>query len=130
MTLAHKYGSVNIIMIAMLLQVVGILIPALTSNMYLNLFSGVLYGGTFVGLVALFMNLGGKIAGSNPVILMGALTTAYGVGQVGAPLYSVKLIEVFGNYNMVLYVTAAIVFSGVIFLIFAKKIATIEQQKL
>ena len=81
MMLAHKYGSVNIIILAMFLQVIGIMISALTNNIYLNLFSGILYGGTFVGLVALFMNLGGKLAGNNPVMLMGALTTAYGIGQ-------------------------------------------------
>ncbi|MCP4971060.1 MAG: YbfB/YjiJ family MFS transporter [Arcobacter sp.] len=130
MTLASKKGSVNIIIISMLLQVIGILIPALTTNMYLNLFSGVLYGGTFVGLVALFMNLGGKLSGSNPVILMGALTTSYGIGQVGAPLYSVKLIEIFGTYNIALYVTAFIVFSGAILLFFAKNIMSDEQKKL
>ena len=86
MRLAHKYGSVNIIIIAMSLQIVGILIPTFSTNMYLNLFSGILYGATFVGLVALFMNLGGKLAASNPVMLMGALTTAYGIGQVTVPL--------------------------------------------
>lgn len=130
MTLAHKYGSVNIIIVAMLLQMVGILIPALTSNMYLNLLSGALYGGTFVGLVALFMNLGGKLAGNNPVLLMGALTTAYGIGQVTAPLYSVKLIEMFDSYTQSLYVTAVIVFVGVLLLFFAKKVATKEQRSL
>lgn len=130
MTLANKYGSVNIIIIAMILQVIGIMIPALSTNMYLNLFSGVLYGGTFVGLVALFMNLGGKIAGSNPVILMGALTTAYGVGQVAAPLYSVKLIEMFDSYSQALYLTAFIVSSGVVLLLLAKKIGTLEQNRL
>jgi predicted MFS family arabinose efflux permease len=130
MTLAHKYGSVNIIIIAMLFQVIGILIPAISTNIYLNLFAGALFGGTFVGLVALFMNLGGKIAGANPVILMGALTTAYGIGQVGAPLYSVKLIEIFGNYSMALYVTAFIVFAGALLLFFAKKLLSPEQQKL
>ena len=41
MTLANKFGSVNIIIIAMILQIIGILIPALSANMYLNLFSGV-----------------------------------------------------------------------------------------
>ncbi|MDZ7880463.1 MAG: YbfB/YjiJ family MFS transporter [Saprospiraceae bacterium] len=122
MRLAHKYGSVNIIIIAMSLQIVGILIPTLTTNMYLNLFCGVLYGGTFVGLVALFMNLGGKLAGKNPVMLMGALTTAYGIGQVTAPLYAVSLTELTGNYNYALYITASIVLFGVIILLIAKKI--------
>ena len=120
MMLAHKYGSVNIIIFAMFLQVIGIMISALTNNIYLNLFSGILYGGTFVGLVALFMNLGGKLAGNNPVMLMGALTTAYGIGQVTAPLYSVALIEHFKNYDYALYVTALIVFGGIVLLIFTK----------
>lgn len=120
MMLAHKYGSVNIIILAMFLQVIGIMISALTNNIYLNLFSGILYGGTFIGLVALFMNLGGKLAGNNPVMLMGALTTAYGIGQVAAPLYSVALIEHFKNYDYALYVTAFIVFSGIVLLILTK----------
>ena len=121
MRLAHKYGSVNIIIIALLIQMVGILIPTFTSNIYLNLFSGVFYGGTFVGLVALFMNLGGQLAKHNPVVLMGALTTSYGIGQVIAPLYSVYLIEKFGNYDYALYLTALIVFGGVLLLLIAKK---------
>ena len=120
MNLAHKYGSVNIIMVAMFLQVIGILISALSNNLYLNLFSGVLYGGTFVALVALFMSLGGRLAKGNPVILMGALTTAYGIGQVLAPLYCVSLIESFGDYTYALYLTAFIVSCGIILLITTK----------
>lgn len=120
MHLAHKYGNVNIIIIAMSIQIIGILIPTLSSNLYLNLLSGILYGGTFVGLVALFMHLGGKLAGKNPVMLMGALTTAYGIGQVTAPLYAVNLTEQSGNYNQALYVTAIIVFSGVLMLLSTK----------
>ena len=121
MRLAHNYGSINMIIIALLLQAIGILIPAFTSNIYLNLLSGVLYGGTFIGLVALFMNLGGQLSHGNPVILMGALTTSYGVGQVIAPLYSVYLIEKFGNYDYALYLTALIVLGGILLLFIAKK---------
>ncbi len=121
MRLAHKYGSVNIIIVSMIIQLIGILIPTISSNIYLNLISGVLYGGTFVGLVALFMNLGGKLSKGNPVVLMGALTTSYGIGQVIAPLYSVVLIEYFGNYNYALYLTAFIVFIGIVLLFIAKK---------
>lgn len=130
MNLAHKYGSVNIIIISMFLLFIGIMIPTLSSNMYLNLLSGVLYGGTFVGLVGLFLNVGGKLAGNNPVVLMGAMTTAYGVGQVLGPLYSVALIDSFKDYNYALYVTASIVFGGILFLLYAKKISTPEQNKL
>ena len=124
MRLAHKYGSINIIIIAMSIQIIGILIPTLTSNMYLNLFCGILYGFTFAGLVALFMNFGGKLAGKNPVMLMGALTTAYGIGQVTAPLYAVSLTELTGNYDFALYVTASIVAFGVFLLLMAKRFKT------
>ncbi len=127
MRLAHRYGSVNIIIIAMSIQIIGILIPTLSHNLYLNLLSGILYGGTFVGLVALFMHLGGKLAGNNPVMLMGALTTAYGIGQVSGPLYAAILTSQSGDYNNALYVTAAIVFSGVLMLL-ASKIFNIGQR--
>jgi len=130
MTLAHKYGSVNIIIITLLVQMVGILIPTFTNNIYMNLLSGVLYGGTFVGLVGMFMNLGGKLAVHNPVVLMGAVTTSYGLGQVIAPLYSVYFIEHYGSYDYALYLTAAIVFVGVLLLFFAKTIMTEEQKRL
>ena len=122
MRLAHNYGSINIIISAMALQVIGILIPSFSINIYLNLLSGAIYGSTFIGLVALFMNLGGQLAGRNPVVLMGAMTAAYGIGQVSAPLYSVALIESFGNYNIALYVTASIVLVGILFLLYAKRV--------
>jgi predicted MFS family arabinose efflux permease len=121
MRLAHRFGSIKVIMLAMGLQVIGILLPTMTSSITLILLSGLLYGGTFVGLVALFLNLGGKIAAHNPVILMGAFTTAYGIGQVSAPLYSVALVNLSGNYDYALYVTAAIVTSGILLLLYGRR---------
>lgn len=122
MRLAAKYGSVPVIITAMLIQTVGILIPTLTNNPALNILSGIFYGGTFVGLVALFLNLGGKLAKNNPVVLMGALTTAYGVGQVVGPLYASTLAEWSGNYNLSLYVTAFIVFGGAMLLFITERL--------
>ena len=123
MRLAHRYNNIDVIIVAMFLQLIGILIPALFSNIYLNLLSAALYGSTFIGLVALFMNLGGKISPKNPVTLMGAMTAAYGVGQVGAPLYSVALTSHFGNYNTTLYLTAFILFLGILALQAAKRVS-------
>jgi len=122
MMLAQRYGSVDIIIAGFVLQIVGILIPTFTNDMTLNLLSGALYGSTFIGHVALFMNYGGKLAGKNPVVFMGAMTTAYGIGQVSAPLYSVTLFEKYGNYDMALYVTAFIVSFGILFLLIAKRV--------
>lgn len=76
------------------------------------------------------MNLGGKLSGDNPVILMGAITIANGIGQVIAPLYSVYFIDTFSSYNYALYLTSFIVFCGVFLLFFAKTIMTNEQKKI
>ncbi len=122
MRLAQKYGSVNMIIIAFILQIIGILIPTMTNTISLNILSGALYGSTFIGHVALFMHHGGKLAGKNPVIFMGAMTAAYGIGQVSAPLYSVALFEKYANYDMTLYVTAFITSFGIVFLMFAKNL--------
>ena len=68
------------------------------------------------------MNLGGQLSNGNPVVLMGALTTSYGIGQVIAPLYSVYFIEKFGTYDYSLYLTALIVLGGAFLLLISKKI--------
>ncbi len=127
MRLAHNHGTINMIIMAMLLQILGILIPALSNNMYLNLLSGALYGSTFIGLVALFMNRAGQLAKENPVVLMGGMTAAYGIGQVLAPLYSVLLIDKYGTYNITMFVTAGIVFVGVLLLLLAKQFEHLEK---
>lgn len=116
MRLASFYGSVNIILVCMVLLIVSILIPTFTSSLLLNLVSAFLYGATFIALVGLFLNLGGKIANSNPVFLMGALTSSYGIGQITAPLYSIALIKKYHNYDSTLYLTAFIMLLGVIVL--------------
>jgi len=119
MRLAHRFGSINIMIIAMMIQIVGILIPTISSNIYLNLLSGILYGSTFIGLVALFMNYGGQLAGNNPVFIMGAITSAYGIGQILAPLYCIVFIEQYNSYNPALYLTALIVSAGILLLAYA-----------
>jgi predicted MFS family arabinose efflux permease len=122
MTLAHKYGSVDIIIITFILQIIGILIPALSDNLYLNLFASGLYGSTFIGQVALFMHYGGKLAGKNPVVFMGSMTVAYSIGQIIAPLYYIALYESYGNYDKGMFLTAFIVSFGIVALLLAKKI--------
>lgn len=126
MRLAHKYTSINMIILAMLLQIIGILIPTFTQNVIFNLISGAIYGSTFIGLTALFMNLGGKLSGENPVVLMGAITSAYSLGMIVAPLYSVAFFEKYKSYDYSLYLTAGVVMFGVLLLIYGKKFSIKE----
>jgi len=120
MRLANRFGSINIMMVAMALQIVGIVIPIFSVNIVMNLISGLLFGSTFIGLVALFMNFGGQLSNKNPVFIMGAITAAYGLGQIVAPLYCVAIINKFNSYDLALYLTATIVFCGILLLWYAK----------
>lgn len=120
MKLAYKHGSVNMIILALFIQIIGILIPSLTNNIILNILSGFLYGMTFIGLTALFMNLVSKLSHKNPIFLMGIITSAYSIGMIIAPLYCIALFEKFHSYNYSLYVTSIIVFIGTLLLIYAK----------
>jgi predicted MFS family arabinose efflux permease len=129
MRMAHRFNTVDVIIITFVLQIIGILIPTFTNNIYFNLLSGALYGSTFIAHVALFMSYGGKLAGKNPVIFMGAMTAAYGIGQVSAPLYSVYFYQKQGSYDTALYITAAIAFIGIVFLLFAKSLKEKVTQK-
>lgn len=122
MRLAHRYGSINMIIIVSFFQIIGILIPTFSHAVWLNLLSAALYGATFISHVALFMHYGGKISEKNPVVLMGALTAVYSVGQVSAPLYSVYFYNQYQNYNATLYMTACIVFLGLMAMLYAKRL--------
>jgi len=61
---------------------------------------------------------------------MAAFTTAYGVGQVSAPLYSVALFEYSGFYDMALMLTGFIVFCGALLLYFTKNNGAIKEYNL
>ena len=129
MNMASRYGYIPVIQFALLLQVIGILIPTFTSIPMVNLLSAAIYGFTFAPLVALFINLGGAIAKENPVVLMGAFTSAYGIGQITAPLYAVYLTNLSGNYNYALYLTAFIVSLGFIALSLSKRLSSYSNLK-
>lgn len=110
-------------MVWLIVGIVGILISVFITKITLILLSGALYGSTFIGLVALFLNLGDQLAEKNLVVLMGSMTAAYGIGQVAAPLYSIALIDYFGNYNATLCLTALIVLIGISLLLCIKRMA-------
>lgn len=118
--LAHQYGSLNMIILALFIQALGIILPSLTDDLYLNILSGISYGSTMVGLTALFMNYGGELFPHNPTFIMGALTSSYGIGQIIAPLYCIYFFKLYGSYNIALFVTSACVLMGMFLLLVIK----------
>ena len=109
---AQALGPVRALLIAYGVQVVSVLIPALTDAAGWNLLGALLYGGTFVGIVSLTLTLIGLRYPANPAKAMARLTLSYGVAQVVAPAMTGYIVAITGSYAGALWVTAGVMGLG------------------
>jgi len=115
--IARKTGYLYALLAAYVLQVVGIILPAINDTLMALLLSALLFGGTFIACVSLVLTMAGKFFPSNPARFMGVMTLAYGAAQIIAPVFTGYLTEAFGSYNLGLYFSAGIMIIGVTFLL-------------
>lgn len=120
--IARRIGYLGALIAAMLLQVVGIVLPALTSSLAGILFSAVLYGSTFLGCVSLVLTMAGKLYPQSPARMMGRLTLAYGVAQIIAPALTGMLAETTGHYGIGLWLAGGFVALGAVLLIWLRQV--------
>jgi len=80
----RRYRSAEtLLVIALLLQVISAVLPALVRGPAAATVSAVLFGGTFIGAVMLSMEAGARIGIPRSAAV---LTAGYGVGQIVGPL--------------------------------------------
>ncbi|MDO6825603.1 YbfB/YjiJ family MFS transporter [Marinobacter sp. 1_MG-2023] len=115
--IARRTGYLYALLAAYILQVVGIILPAIDDSLTALLLSAFLFGGTFIACVSLVLTMAGKFFPSNPARFMGVMTLAYGAAQIIAPAFTGYLTEAFGSYNLGLYFSAGIMIIGVTFLL-------------
>ncbi|GGK57759.1 YbfB/YjiJ family MFS transporter [Amphritea balenae] len=114
---ARKLGELNALLIAFLIQIVGIILPALNDNFWVVLTSAVLYGGSFIAIVSLVLAMAGRFYPTKPAKLMGKLTLLYGIAQIGAPAIAGIIADNGGSYADSLYIAAAISVLGAIMIL-------------
>jgi len=114
--IARVMGTLKALQLAYGLQIVGIVIPAISGSLTAVIVSSILYGATFIGIVSLMLTMVGKFYPTKPAKPMGKLTLSYGVAQIAAPALAGNLAETTGSYNGSLYIAAAIMAVGMIFL--------------
>jgi MFS family permease len=107
--LAHRWPRSTLILVALIVQAVGIALPGLVGGVAPALISAVLFGNTFVGIVSLSLAVGAHLQFPRSVPL---LTAGYGVGQILGPLVVKPLLH--GGYHDALLVAAAIVAAGAV----------------
>lgn len=122
---AIRIGQIEALMLAYGLQVISVILPVLTTDVSLNVISGILYGNTFVGIVSLALSLVGRSFPNNPAKAMAKLTLSYGLAQIIAPAMSGYIANATGSYNGALEITAVVLAIGVVLLMMLKQLKPI-----
>ena len=114
--ISTTWGQIPALLLAYGLQIVSILLPAVSDGTGANLASAVLYGGTFVGIVSLTLSIIGRCFPANPAKAMARLTLSYGVAQIVAPAMAGYIATATGSYRGALLVAAVVMLAGMGFL--------------
>jgi MFS family permease len=80
-------------------QLVGVLLPALSRSPTAFLLSAVLVGGTFMGTATIAMSAARMVAGQLSFNILAVMTAGYGIGQILGPLMSDLLFHRFGGFE-------------------------------
>jgi len=108
-SLSQRWTVPTLLLAALVMQAVGIALPALAGGVISGLASAVLFGATFLGVAAIVLTLGARFSYPQAIAL---LTAGYSIGQVLGPLIVTPLLH--DGYRVALLAGAAIVFAAAI----------------
>lgn len=115
--LAQRWGYVMTLFIAMLLQSLGIVLPALSTNTFTIYTSAFIFGATFMGITTVATTLAKQIVPLNSHKILGVLTAGYALGQLLGPSLAGILANYTNSYQYALIGASAVVLVGAICLI-------------
>jgi MFS family permease len=109
---AKKSGFVPALVLAMVIQSMGILIPVIWVSPAGAVMSALLFGATFMGITTLTNTVARQISLSDSSKVIGRLTAIYAAGQMIGPTGAGILSNLTHNYNGALLGAASIVMLG------------------
>lgn len=118
-------GQWQALFAAYLLNALSILILLLSHKLIAVIISALIYGASFIGIVAMMLSMVGRLFPDNPSRPMSRLTFSYGIAQVIAPAIVGLMAEYYGNFNNGLILTLIVMLGGSVALLIAQRI---EQQ--
>ncbi len=118
--IARRTGDLNALILAAVLQIIGILLPVMLGGLFASLFGALLFGGTFIGMVSLVLSMAGRYYPTRPAKMMGKMTLSYGAAQIIGPAFTGWLAVRLGSYAAGLYVAAAVMAVGTALLLLLK----------
>ena len=119
--IARRVGDLNALILASVLQIAGILLPAAADSLFIALAGAALFGGTVIGMVSLVLTMAGRYYPTRPAKMMGKMTVSYGVAQIVGPAITGALAaRMSGSYAAGLYLAAAVMVVGTVLLLVLK----------
>ncbi len=114
--IARRTGKLNALILASLLQVIGILMPVFSGGMNAAIAGALLFGGTVMGIVSLVLTMAGQYYPTRPAKMMGKMTLSYGAAQILGPAITGALAVRLGSYASGLYLAAGFMLAGTLVL--------------
>ena len=109
---ARRIGDTRALLLAMGLQTVSVVLPALSGSLAAAMAGAVGYGATFIGIVSLTLALVGRRSPHNPGKAMARLTLSYGAAQMIAPVVAGVMAQNTGTFRGALWLTAGVMAAG------------------
>ena len=113
---ARALGDIRALMLAFVLQILAVMLPAASGSLWAALAGAVGYGATFIGIVSLTLALVGRRSPANPGKAMARLTLSYGAAQIIAPAVTGAMAQASGSFKGGLWLTAAVMSVGLVLL--------------
>ena len=107
--LRRRWSWPSLLLAALVIQAVGIGLPAVVSGVAAALVSAFLFGVTFIGIASMALAIGAHLRVPRAVAV---LTTGYSVGQILGPLVVTPLLR--DGYHQALLVGAGVVVSAAV----------------
>ncbi|CAM4029219.1 YbfB/YjiJ family MFS transporter [Bordetella muralis] len=105
--LHQRIGTRNALVANLVLQAVGVVLPAVSQSALSYLLSALLVGGTFVGTVTIAMPAAQRVARATGKNLIAAMTLVYGIGQIVGPALAERLYASSQSFSSSLLAAAA-----------------------
>jgi len=120
--IARRTGDLNALVLAGVLQIVGIVLPLAVGGLAGALAGALLFGGTFIGMVSLVLTMAGRYYPTKPAKMMGKMTLGYGTAQILAPAITGWLATITGTYASGLWLAAGAMAVGTFLLLVLKRV--------
>jgi MFS family permease len=109
---ARRLGSRRTLVAAFWTQALGMALPAISGAAWAALLGALLFGGTFMGIVTVTLELARRLMPEAALRAIGSLSAVYGVGQALGPVLAGRLSTALGDPRPAVLAAAAAVAGG------------------